>query len=123
MRQMFLKLLLIAGLALGGSPVAVLGQQSSTIPISEQLDNTLNQYCVVCHNDVLLTADLSLEGVSTAEFEEHSDVLEKVLRRLSTGEMPPAGMPRPTDSVRAELVTWLETQLDGQAISLSLIHI
>ena len=117
MRQMFLKLLLIAGLALGGSPAAVLGQQSSTIPISEQLDNTLNQYCVVCHNDVLLTADLSLEGVSTAEFEEHSDVLEKVLRRLSTGEMPPAGMPRPTDSVRAELVTWLEKQLDGQAIN------
>ena len=54
MRQMFLRLLLIAGLALVGSPGAVLGQQSSNIPISEQLDNTLNQYCVVCHNDVLL---------------------------------------------------------------------
>ena len=38
MRQMFLRLLLIEGLALVGSPAAVLGQQSSNIPISEQLD-------------------------------------------------------------------------------------
>ena len=81
MRQMFLRLLLIEGLALVGSPAAVLGQQSSNIPISEQLDNTLNQYCVVCHNDVLLTADLNLEEVSTTEFEEHSDVFEKCRRQ------------------------------------------
>ena len=117
MRQIFLRLLLITGPAFVGSPPAVLGQQSSNIPASQQLDNMLNQYCVVCHNDALLTADMSLEGVSAAELEEHSDVLEKVLRRLTTGEMPPAGMPRPTDSVRAELVTWLEAQLDRQAVS------
>ena len=114
---MFPRLSLIAGLALVSSPATVLAQQSSEIFTTRLLDNTLNQYCVVCHNDALLTADMSLEGVNTAELEEHSDVLEKVLRRLTTGEMPPPGMPRPTDSVRAELVTWLETQLDRQAVS------
>ena len=78
---------------------------------------SISQTIVICHNDMLLTADLNLEEVSTTEFEEHSDVFEKVLRRLSTGEMTPAGLPRQTDSVSAELVTWLEKQLDGQAIN------
>ena len=117
MRQMFPRLSLIAGLALVSSPATVLAQQSSEISTTRLLDNTLNQYCVVCHNDALLTADMSLEGVTAAELAEHSDVLEKVLRRLTTGEMPPAGMPKPPDSVRFELVSWLETQLDEQAVS------
>ena len=114
---MFPRLSLIAGLALVSSPATVLAQQSSEIFTTRLLDNTLNQYCVVCHNDALLTADMSLEGVTAAELAEHSDVLEKVLRRLTTGEMPPAGMPKPPDSVRFELVSWLETQLDELAVS------
>ena len=114
---MFPRLSLIAGLALVSSPAIVLAQQSSEISTTRLLDNTLNQYCVVCHNDALLTADMSLEGVTAAELAEHSDVLEKVLRRLTTGEMPPTGMPKPPDSVRFELVSWLETQLDEQAVS------
>ncbi len=114
---MFPRLSLIAGLALVSSPATVLAQQSSEISTTRLLDNTLNQYCVVCHNDALLTADMSLEGVTAAELAEHSDVLEKVLRRLTTGEMPPTGMPKPPDSVRFELVSWLETQLDEHAVS------
>ena len=70
MRQMFPRLSLIAGLALVSSPATVLAQQSSEISTTRLLDNTLNQYCVVCHNDALLTADMSLEGVTAAELAE-----------------------------------------------------
>lgn len=112
---MFHWVTLITGVALAGFHSLALAQSSSNNSNSQLLDSTLNQYCVVCHNDALLTADMSLEGVSGADLAEHGDVLEKVLRRLSTGEMPPAGMPRPSESDRLQLVSWLEAGLDAQA--------
>jgi hypothetical protein len=40
---------------------------------------------------------------------------EKVIRRLRTGAMPPAGMPRPEPAAHDALVTFLETTLDREA--------
>ncbi|MBD20515.1 MAG: hypothetical protein CMM37_05690, partial [Rhodospirillaceae bacterium] len=57
-----------------------------------------------------------MEGVTASELNKHGNVLEKVLRRLASGEMPPAGMPRPSDLDRVELVSWLEAQLDEHAM-------
>ncbi|MBM89102.1 MAG: hypothetical protein CMQ41_12075 [Gammaproteobacteria bacterium] len=79
------------------------------------LDRALSQYCVVCHNDTLLTANFTLQGISSVALSEHSSALEKVLRRLKTGEMPPPGMPRPDESERIEIVNWLESELDKNA--------
>ena len=64
-------------------------QRAAEIPTSQILDNTLQQYCVVCHNETLRTADFSLEGVTASELSRHANALEKVLRRLASGEMPP----------------------------------
>jgi len=41
--------------------------------------------------------------------------LEKVLRKVKTGQMPPAGMPRPDSAHRAAFGNWLETSLDAEA--------
>ncbi len=75
------------------------------------LKSTADQYCVGCHNDKLRTGGLSLAAVDQAP----SDVLEKVLRKLRTGEMPPAGMPAPAAAVRASVVASLEASLDKAA--------
>jgi hypothetical protein len=40
---------------------------------------------------------------------------EKVIRKLRTGAMPPAGMPRPEPAAHDALVTYLETALDRAA--------
>jgi cytochrome c553 len=69
------------------------------------------RYCSGCHNDKLRTAGLSLANASDAP----SDVLEKVLRKLRSGEMPPAGMPAPDAQTRARVLAALETQLDQTA--------
>ena len=117
MRQILHKLALGAGLVLCVPTGITFAQQSAEITTSQTLDKTLEQYCVVCHNETLRTADFSLEGVTASELSRHANVLEKVLRRLASGEMPPTGMPRPSDSARFELVSWLETQLDDHAMS------
>ena len=102
-------------LFLSGSSAMTFAQRAAEIPTSQILDNTLQQYCVVCHNETLRTADFSLEGVTASELSRHANALEKVLRRLASGEMPPTGMPRPSESARFELVSWLEAQLDEHA--------
>ena len=115
MRQILHRLPLVAMLFLSFSSAMTFAQRAAEIPTSQILDNTLQQYCVVCHNETLRTADFSLEGVTASELSKHTSALEKVLRRLASGEMPPTGMPRPSDSARFELVSWLEARLDEHA--------
>ena len=115
MRQILHRLALVAMLFLSGSSAMTFAQRAAEIPTSQILDNTFQQYCVVCHNETLRTADFSLEGVTASELSSHTSALEKVLRRLASGEMPPTGMPRPSESVRFELVSWLEARLHEHA--------
>src|SRR5436190_21120984 len=57
----------------------------------------LDRYCASCHNQRLHTANLNLDkaGVDLGAVANHAAVLEKVLRKLETGSMPPPGLPRP----------------------------
>jgi len=82
---------------------------------SVDLDATFAQYCVGCHNDRARTGALTLEGVATDAVGAHVATLEKVLRKLRSGEMPPDGLPRPDAAAVADLTVWLETALDDVA--------
>ncbi len=85
---------------------AVFAQDAATV------QTALNQYCQGCHNDQSRMAGFSLQGVSTTDLAAHAGKLEKVLRKLKTGEMPPKGLPRPKPEANAAMATWLETRLD-----------
>jgi mono/diheme cytochrome c family protein len=74
-----------------------------------------NQYCVVCHNSKALTGGVSLESIDFSNPSANAAVLEKVLRKIRTGEMPPAGMPRPTEAASAAFTKTLEDSLDKAA--------
>ena len=75
----------------------------------------LDQYCVACHNERLRTGDLTLETLDIGQVAANAEVLETVVRKLRSGQMPPAGRPRPgSDSVQA-FVTALEAALDRSA--------
>jgi mono/diheme cytochrome c family protein len=75
----------------------------------------LDKYCVTCHNDRAKTAGLSLAKMDLANVEEGAEVWEKVIRKLRTGAMPPAGAPRPQNTSASALATYLETSLDSAA--------
>ena len=55
----------------------------------------LNQYCVTCHNERTKTAGLLLDKVDLAKVPDSTETWEKVVRKLRSGMMPPAGLPRP----------------------------
>jgi hypothetical protein len=55
----------------------------------------VRRYCLGCHSDRLKTANLNLEGISTQPIGSAPAVWEKVVRKLRSGAMPPAGLPGP----------------------------
>jgi mono/diheme cytochrome c family protein len=75
----------------------------------------LNRYCVTCHNDRLKTGDLVLTGVDATDARQHAAVLEKVVRKLRGGTMPPAGSPRPDKTTLDAFIASVETALDREA--------
>ena len=75
----------------------------------------INQYCLGCHNQRLKTAGISLAGLDLTHVSSSAPALEKVLRKVRTGEMPPPGLPRPAGSVVSSFTGWLETALDRAA--------
>jgi len=77
----------------------------------------LNQYCVVCHNEQLRTAGLVLSKMDVANVPEGAETWEKVIAKLRTGAMPPAGMPRPDKATYDVFATYLETSLDHAAVA------
>jgi Protein of unknown function (DUF1592)/Protein of unknown function (DUF1588)/Protein of unknown function (DUF1587)/Protein of unknown function (DUF1585)/Protein of unknown function (DUF1595)/Planctomycete cytochrome C len=72
----------------------------------------LDKYCVTCHNQRLKTAGLTLDTLDLDQVPSQAAVWEKVIRKLRSGAMPPAGLPRPDAATYSSLAGWLETQID-----------
>ena len=73
------------------------------------------QYCVTCHNARLKTAGLVIDPTDTAHVSTNPELWEKVIRKLRSGSMPPAGAPRPSPATYDAVATFLETELDRAA--------
>lgn len=75
----------------------------------------ISQYCLRCHNQKLKTAGVVLEGLDFQHVGEQAAILERVLRKVRFGEMPPPGLPRPPATLAAAFSAWLESSLDQAA--------
>jgi mono/diheme cytochrome c family protein len=89
--------------------------QPSIDPVSAGGPPLVAQYCVGCHNDRAKTGGLSLEHPDYADVGRDASVWERVIRKLQSGQMPPAGRPRPEAAAVNRFVTSLEAALDRQA--------
>ncbi len=79
--------------------------------------SVFGQYCVGCHNDRMKSSfgNLSLQGVDAETVGNHADILEKAVRKLRKGLMPPPGRPRPDAATLETFVSSLERRLDVAA--------
>ena len=78
---------------------------------------TLQQYCVTCHNARLKTAGLVIDPAMLSDVASGAEQWEKVVRKLRTTSMPPAGAPRPDAATYARVAGYLESQLDRAALA------
>ncbi len=98
---------LLLGLAL---PIVSFASQS---PV--QSHALVKQYCAVCHNPSLKSGGISLQDLDFSDIDGNSATLEKVLRKVHSGEMPPPSMPHPDAATAKAFTAWLEEELDRSA--------
>jgi cytochrome c551/c552 len=103
---------------------AVGGQQPAGGPVvgrgfspaeADAVSSVSKTYCVTCHNDRLSTAGLSLEHLSLDRAGADAETLEKVIRKVRAGLMPPAGARRPERAALDAFAGSLETAIDRAA--------
>src|SRR5262249_49623615 len=77
----------------------------------------LSKYCYTCHNDKLKSGGLALTALDMSAPAKNVEAWERVVRKLGTGAMPPAGRARPDKTTADNLVRYLETELDRAALA------
>ncbi|MFM8578093.1 MAG: DUF1587 domain-containing protein, partial [Planctomycetaceae bacterium] len=76
----------------------------------------INRTCGECHGDVPKDNELVLTRFATADrLLREPRVLEHVVERVRTGDMPPRESPQPTEVEREQLVAWFLAALDAEA--------
>ncbi|MEO8682275.1 MAG: DUF1592 domain-containing protein [Vicinamibacterales bacterium] len=78
----------------------------------------IGRYCATCHSERTKSGELVLAGFDAAKFaNDHPETVEKMIRKLRAGMMPPAGAARPDEGAIAALATALETRMDALAVA------
>ena len=72
-------------------------------------------YCATCHSERGKAGGLSLAGFNAMRAQEQPEVVEKMIRKLRAGMMPPAGSKRPGAAAIEALTTALESRMDELA--------
>lgn len=88
-------------------------QNASANPIRE----VVATYCVTCHNERLKTGNLTLDNADPEHVADSAEKWEKVVVKLRSRSMPPAGNRRPDNATYDAAAAWLETELDRAAAS------
>jgi mono/diheme cytochrome c family protein len=74
-----------------------------------------DRYCVTCHNNQRQTGGVSLEALDFSDVRGNAATLEKAVRKLLVGAMPPQGAPRPSPDTLRGFAAGLEAALDAAA--------
>ncbi|HEY7337912.1 MAG TPA: DUF1592 domain-containing protein [Bryobacteraceae bacterium] len=87
--------------------------QPKSVPISDAMQRSLlDQYCVGCHNQKAKVGGLALDTVDLSRPADYAQTLERVIRKLRAGMMPPAGSKRPDPVTYAALASSIEAAVD-----------
>jgi mono/diheme cytochrome c family protein len=71
-----------------------------------------SSYCTECHNTDDWAGGVAFDTMNEADIPQNVDVLEKVVRKLRSQQMPPGGHKMPDKPTRAAFLSWMETRLD-----------
>jgi hypothetical protein len=87
---------------------------ADTLPPTAQRD-LIDKYCMDCHNYVDYAGGVEFEVFDPANAHEEAKLVERMLRKLRAGMMPPAGKPRPDFATIQAFAQSLETEVDSHA--------
>jgi mono/diheme cytochrome c family protein len=96
------------------APVAAHGAADTPLSAADQTA-LVTTYCATCHSERAKAGGLSLANFNAMRAQDQPEVVEKMIRKLRAGMMPPAGAKRPEPATIAALTTALESRMDEQA--------
>ncbi len=100
----------------GNAPIGeAFGAPSSGAHAAAVANEVVAEYCVRCHSERRQVGGLVLEGFDIAEAAERGPTVEKMIRKLRAGMMPPRGVRRPEPGVISTMAAELETAMDDVA--------
>ena len=92
-------------------PAMAVAHNSATLSLESQ-STLVKQYCAGCHSEKGRSGGLSLANFDPAGIDQNAEVVEKMIRKLRAGMMPPPGARRPDGDALTQFVTELETGID-----------
>jgi hypothetical protein len=102
----------------GAVPAAASAARPSTqTAVTSPQRALIDQYCLGCHSDKVRSGGLALSELDLNAVGQHAEIAEKVIRKLRGGLMPPAGARRPDNQSVARFVSWLEAEIDRNAVA------
>jgi mono/diheme cytochrome c family protein len=115
-----MKRVICVGVTVAAVTTAALGQvrleSQSAAPAafsSGQARQTLDTYCIGCHNSRARAGGVAFDTLSLDTVHEHADVWEKSVRKLRGRLMPPPGSRQPDEREIDAFVALIETTLDA----------
>lgn len=95
---------------------SLLAGQAPVDEYSSSIRPFLSRNCQGCHNAKNKTGGIAVDSLNSAgTLTTHADTWEKILQKVKTGEMPPAGFPKPAPAAANSFTRWAETELDRLA--------
>ncbi|MBP6716432.1 MAG: DUF1588 domain-containing protein [Acidobacteria bacterium] len=88
----------------------------SSVAMTEAAQNALvEEYCSACHSRTAKSGDVVLDGFNVASPLLSAELLERMIRKVRAGQMPPANSERPSRDETAAFVDALEARADALA--------
>ncbi len=84
---------------------------------ARQQSELVSTYCATCHSERAKAGGLSLAGFDAMKATDQQEVVEKMIRKMSAGLMPPPGAKKPDAATLAALTGALESRMDEHAAS------
>ena len=107
----------VAACLIASCPAASAAAAGVDEPLADRspVADLLGSSCLDCHRGAFAEGGLDLAAADPARPDLAPAVWEAVVRRVRTGQMPPAEMPRPDDALTAAALLRLEGDLDRAA--------
>jgi cytochrome c551/c552 len=96
-------------------PGDALGQGGVEAGALEARQAIVEQYCALCHDDGAESGGFAWSSIDLAHPDQNADLVERMIRKIRSGLMPPAGSPRPDIETMNGFAAGLEAQIDEVA--------
>ena len=99
--------------ALAIAPALLAGPAIDSAAFSRNVAPVITKTCAACHNETVASGNVNLQPFADpATISTQRAAWDQILKKIRTGEMPPKGVPRPSQAAIEALISTIQTEFD-----------